>query len=380
MPTSLRCAGYAPSLALLLLSSSLIAQERAAVGDVLPDYEFKQLVQHDGRTRLSELRGQPVIVAGFKQHLVEGLDAAWVAKDLLHKHESDGLLVVLEDQMAWKKSDSWARVLGFWMRFFGHPVWITSNFGDGHEDLPIQRKRSQRDVRSLVLIGVDGRLVLEGVAEPAKNAEKSSDFRVAFRRAVHAELEKRKKGWGPTKTARRVRALAYGKGELAKANAAIAKAGGDEAELSKELRATLVNELDAAFAARAKRVDFLLAEGRYVTAKAVLKKLRSNVRGVERWEKRLEGERAALASKAGKLGQRLDRKLIKVLKPIYDRKFGRFAPKDILAVREFAKKHAATRVGVRAKRLDDLLVHIVSATKGMRITKLRDELARKSKE
>ena len=70
------------------------------------------------------------------------------------------------------------------MRILGSPAWFTSRMSEDAPDLPIKRVNSQRGVKSLILIGVDGRLVLEGMAEEAAKAEKKSDFRVAFKRAV----------------------------------------------------------------------------------------------------------------------------------------------------------------------------------------------------
>jgi len=47
---------------LVLAATSLAAQERAAVGQQVPDFSFPQFLNGDGRQKLSEFYGQPIII------------------------------------------------------------------------------------------------------------------------------------------------------------------------------------------------------------------------------------------------------------------------------------------------------------------------------
>lgn len=46
----------------VLAAASLAAQERASVGQQVPDVSFPQFLNGDGRQKLSEFFGQPVII------------------------------------------------------------------------------------------------------------------------------------------------------------------------------------------------------------------------------------------------------------------------------------------------------------------------------
>ncbi|MGK0303757.1 MAG: hypothetical protein ACI89X_004656 [Planctomycetota bacterium] len=50
------------SIAALLVALPLAAQERATVGQQVPDVSFPQFLNGDGRQKLSEFFGQPVII------------------------------------------------------------------------------------------------------------------------------------------------------------------------------------------------------------------------------------------------------------------------------------------------------------------------------
>ncbi|MEQ1633240.1 MAG: hypothetical protein ABL997_12760 [Planctomycetota bacterium] len=53
-------------LALLVLP--LAAQERAKVGDKMPDFSFPQFSNGDGRQNLSDFYGQPVVIDRWGTH------------------------------------------------------------------------------------------------------------------------------------------------------------------------------------------------------------------------------------------------------------------------------------------------------------------------
>lgn len=185
-------------------------QSLARVGEPVPDHEFSRIAGHDGRTRLSQLRGHPVLIVGWRQWIPEpsGLHGAWFAHALLDRYADDGLIVILEDRNRWTRTRWWG-ARSFWIRSFGSPVWFAAGEPERVPDLPIVRESSKRDDRSLVLLGVDGTLLLEGTVEPASRKERSGDVRRRVRGLVKREIERRKKGWGEDRNLMKARALAY---------------------------------------------------------------------------------------------------------------------------------------------------------------------------
>ena len=357
------------TLILLAGTSTLPAQhnERA-----LPDHEFQPIDGSDGRTKLSELYGHPVIVAGFKQNLVTGMHAAWVAKNLLADHADDGLIVVLEDQKAWTTDRLRASIRAFWMKFFASHPWITSNVG-GNADLPIERKASKRDDMSLVLIGVDGRLVLEGTAENPADKQKPTDYRPAFERAVRDELRRRKVGWGANATERKVRATAFGKQNLADAWRVLE---GAIATNPDEAFDELAAELDRAFAVRKKVVRHHFKQGEFGEAKGALSRLSKCVRGIAKYEAELVPLKELARSPETKAALRLEKKLARLLKLVHERRYAKFGPKGIAEVRAFAAASPNSPVAQRATRMDALLVHLVAFTKGLRPNVIEEKVAK----
>jgi hypothetical protein len=55
-------------IALAFLVLPLAAQERAKVGDKMPDFSFSQFLNGDGRQSLSEFYGQPVVIDRWGTH------------------------------------------------------------------------------------------------------------------------------------------------------------------------------------------------------------------------------------------------------------------------------------------------------------------------
>ncbi len=59
---------HAHLLAALLLALPAAAQQRAAVGDKVPDTTFPSFLNGDGRQKLSEFFGQPVMIDIWGTH------------------------------------------------------------------------------------------------------------------------------------------------------------------------------------------------------------------------------------------------------------------------------------------------------------------------
>lgn len=353
--------------AALLCSALLAAQERE-----LAAHRFDPLVDHDGRTRIGQLFGHPVVIAGVTQNLKDGVHAAWVAKDLQEEYGDQGLIVIVEDQKPWTRPDRRARIRAFWRKFFPAQVWMSSNLGGEHPDLPITRKRSQRDDKSLVLIGVDGRLVMEGAAEDPAQATRPGDYRVAFVKAVRAELDKRRRGWGEDPLQQKMRAEAFGKGRLHKAHKILA--GVQKGSTAAFDPGAAERELQNAFAARLAMIEHHIATARYLAAKMLSKQLARDVKGVVAWEAALAEVVEALDAPEAKAGMKLERRLQRLLKDYDKRRYAKFGIDGIAAVRAFARRHPDNPVGKRAAAMDLLLRTVVAFSKGLTMTRLEEQL------
>ena len=325
--------------------------ETAGVGKVVPDHEFAPIVNHDGRTRLSELYGQPVLLVGWRGNFNDGVQGLVSPFELVKKYDEGDLLLLLENRNAWRTDTQWAGELAFLFTQFPslRRSWVTSNpDADGGKDVPVARTVG-RSLQSLVLIGVDGTLLLEG------EGEETAD-RLA--KLIAAEVARRQKGWGKDKAAIKARSLAFGKDKLAKAWDALEAA--DEAP--SEEREIVRAELERHFAARLKSVRFLLAEGRYLDATQHVDALRTSTKGHATWSAALEPLAAELASPEAKREHNLDKKLAKIIKGLWDETVA--DPKLLEALRAFAEKNASSRVGARAKRLLPLVENMVIVVYG----------------
>ncbi len=356
-------------LALVLLFSPDGTGPPASIGERAPDHEWTMMAGHDGRTRLRELIGHPVVIAGFRRHLVDGIHASLVGSELLSKHEKDGLILIMEDRMAWK--EGWVEPVAFWHRTAGYVPWLTPSPDDGKTpDLGIVRT-APRDARSLVLIGVDGTLVAEGTAELATEPEKQSDFRARFKRLVAQEIARARSGWGTDPVAREARALAFGKGQIAAALSKLHRDGNTDIPERREV----LSELEWRVAGWTKSVRFYLDEGRPNEAEDAMKRLSAAVRGAERWEEALAPLAAEIDSPEVKEEKSLDRKLAKIVEPL-DGKWrrGKIDVEILRELRAFAEKQADNRVGARAKRLDPLIKSLLATALGLRHSAIEERL------
>ncbi|MCU0862399.1 MAG: hypothetical protein MUC36_01285 [Planctomycetes bacterium] len=182
------------------------------------------------------------------------------------------------------------------------------------------------------VIGVDGTLLWVG--NPAGTPKPVEEF-------VHAELEKVKKGWGPTPEARKVRAALFGKGDLAGALTLL------EAVPEGELRTQLKAEIDARVAIAKKSVTELKEQGRWLEAQERAKDHLKAVGKHAEWQPEAAQMVAEFETEAAKAELALDKKLDKIEKQLRDKK-GDGAPKALQAL---LKGDAGSKVGARAQRL-----------------------------
>jgi len=356
---------------------------RAAIGEKVPDFEFRTLRGHDGRTKLSELYGQPVILAGWKTHFSEGLHAAYPAYQLLLDHGEDGLLLIMEDRQVRRSPLAEEGVLTFWKQASQRLAlidreqpeicaWISYNPNSGgRDDVPIERT-APRDVRSLVLIGVDGTLIAQGSAEDISADERHDDFRVQFRKLVAREMERLDEGWGQDRMARKARAMAFGAGKLAAALRYLGDPSDDEPGERAEVR----REIERRFEALLKSARYYLEGARPLDAERVLDDLAKSVRGHDPFEARVERMVAMLESHEMRRELHADRELMKVLRPLQgplDRK--RVSVKHAKRFRAWLDAFSGTQVGARAKELEPIVLDLFARTMGIRRSELDERMA-----
>ena len=159
-----------------------------------------------------------------------------------HNHElsSQGLVTILVESQG---NDDRTLDAFLWKTFPDNGCFTCTGTG-----LPIPPSRG---IPHGAVIGVDGTILWAGNPNAGKKQIET---------LVAQELEKVKKGWGATPDARKVRALLFGKNDLAGAMAA-AEAVNDEAE-----RAMLVKEVEDRRASAAAAIAQLKRQGRHVDA------------------------------------------------------------------------------------------------------------------
>jgi hypothetical protein len=345
------------------------ADALARIGDPVADHEFSRLDWHDGRTRLAQLRGHPVLIGGWKQWLDEpyGLNVVDAADALLGDFAGDGLIVVLEDRNAWSERRWWG-ARSFFIRFKQHPVWLAAGDPEATKDLPIVRASSARDERSAVLIGVDGTLVFEGTLTDSGDGEAGARLRAA----VKQEVARRKEGWGDDKNLAKARALAFGAGKHAAALEAAARS-----KAAPELVEAVRAEVAAAVAAELVAVEYLLDNGRGPEAESRWDALRKGCRGSDELLAPVDAFEPRFAGSEGQEIRSLGRRLEKILAPMTHDGWRKFDVDHLFELRELAAEHADHPAGRRAARLDPLVKDLAGIACGSHKT-IDDAIARRA--
>jgi hypothetical protein len=311
--------------------------EPAEVGEPVPDFELRQVLGGDGRTRLSEFRGQPVLIADWTDMEV-GLGAAKGAAKLHEELGEDGLVVLLHEFK--RKDPAWMQ--GFALKNLDGtdaPLCCTQSFPIRYEENGFPP--------NVALIGVDGTLLAAG------------SYLVDLGRAgklAKAELKRARSGWGEHPDARKARAEAFGRGELAAARARITAALAEEPEHAELL--AVRDELETRFRTWRQSVEHRRERGDAVRARDAAELLLAAVEGDAEWEPDARALAAELATEDAQRELELALELDARLKAIR-RKGPRDGDEEKL--RELAAEGADTRVGARAARWADA----VAATRGM---------------
>lgn len=305
--------------------------EKAAAGQPVPDFELKGVLGGDGRRKLSEFRGQPVLIVWYSTFFA-GLDGAKIAVDLDREINGDlrdsQLVVIL---MEIKNHDAtYLRALQM-AELPGARCWLLKN-----QELPVVFDDTTGFPPKMILIGVDGTLLYAGSYQSANKMKK----------LLEAEVEKTEKGWGADPLARKARALAWGQRKLGEAAALLEPALG--ASASQELT-TLAAEIQQRFDALVRAVNHFAEQGEATRMARALSDVKTAMDARPAWAVRagavVDMDRAADVLVAGELELDLDA----LLRPTLKNK-----PKKGLdeKLRAFAAgKAAGTKVGARAARL-----------------------------
>ena len=242
-----------------------------------------------------------------------------------HEHKSQGLVTILVESQG---NDDRTLDAFLWKTFPDNDCFTCTGTG-----LPIPPSRG---IPHGAVIGVDGTILWAGNPNAGKKQIET---------LVAQELEKVKKGWGATPDARKVRALLFGKNDLAGAMAA-AEAINDEAE-----RTMLVKEVEDRRASSAAAIAELKRQGRYVDAQERAEQFVRAVGERKDWLDAAKSEVAAFATPDAKELLALDKKIEKVERQLRDRK-DETAEK---ALSSMSKHAGSSPVAARAKALLEAL-------------------------
>jgi len=312
-------------LTALILTASfsvgLLLGQAAKVGEEVRDMTFPEFNQGDGRQKLSEFRGQPVLVVTFAD-VFGGLSAAMRGIKLAKAHRNDGLVVIMTRVKA-------GGTFGDGTEGVDLAAWTMKRY-PGADVRVCDRVRPAWNWRGLgmfpyyAVIGPDGKLV--GVGAMPKTPK-------GLAQGVATAVAQVRKGWGSKEEAA-FRKRLHGKQDLA---FALANSTG-----------LLRGEANGIVARRLKAIDWMLDDGQWLRAKKAADKLSKQVAADAEHSKAVDERLARFVTPAGERELGLDKKLQRLLKPFQKRAPGKNADR---ALRKLAKTATGTTVGARAERM-----------------------------
>jgi len=305
--------------------------EAAGIGEPVPDLALEGLVGGDGRTRLAEFVGTPVLLVDWAD-FASGYDAVRVAVALQEDLGGDGVAAILHETQGMEAGPMQALLLE---RFPGHGCRLITR-----RWLPIRYEDNGPPPR-VAVIGVDGQVAVAGsyLADLAR-----------ARKRIEEEHRRRKSGWGDHPAARKARARAFGRDELAEARELVARALAEEPDAA-EL-ATAAAEVERAYASRLRAVDFHLEAGDARRALETAQALAKAVRGDAAWEQEVAALLERFESDEVERELKLAKQLDKLERGVHARGPRPGQAEDL---RRFAESAPGTRVAARAVRLAALV-------------------------
>jgi hypothetical protein len=314
------------SMAVAMLALPLAAQQRANVGEKVPDVTFPAFLNGDGRQMLSEFYGQPVVIDMWGTRCPPCVGTA-VPNAIKHDHEHarDGLVTILVESQG---SDATQHEAFMWKTFPDNDCFACTG-----TQIPVPESRG---IPYCAIVGVDGTLLWVG--NPAGTPQKVEEH-------VAAELAKMKKGWGDTAEAKRMRAALYGKGDIAAAAAAIATLPDGEPKQS------LQAEIDKRYETLKKAIATQKEAGRWMAAQIQAKLLQKAVGTHPKWAPDLLPIVAEFEGDAAKAEIAVEKKFGKVLAQLREKK-GDNAPKQLKALLKDGSGKVAERMHRTLAALD----------------------------
>ncbi len=339
---SLACATL---LALLGGATSIAPQDKvgpdkalpgmALPGERVPDFEFRVLLGGDGRTKLSEFRGQPLMIVYYSD-VGAGMNAAHATEKLEEKYAGDGFVRILMEIKNKGPVHMQALVLnelpGSTCRLLKLQ---TFPFDFDKQGVPPR----------VALIGVDGTLLDSG----------SYDFLSRMEKLLKADLKQVTRGWGDHVIAKKARALAYGKGDLAGGHRMVADAlaaAPDEEDLA-EAQAELATRFDT----WKRSVGHLLAQGEPRRAIEAAEALAASVRADEAWSREVTELLASLETDDVARELALAKELDRLLGPL---RSGKVDERQAEKLRKFAEEAQDSAVAARAMQIAEAVDYAVS--------------------
>jgi hypothetical protein len=189
-----------------------------------------------------------------------------------------------------------------------------------------------------IFIGVDGTVLWDG--NPS-GGEKQ------IKQLLEQELTKVKKGWGPNPETKTVRALLYGKQNLAEAKKAI------DAIADAKLKADLQGELDNVRARRAAGVKHMVEDNRWIEARDAALALQKSCTGVAEWQAEVVALVQTFDTPEAKKELAADDKLQKLAAGLRSGKTKANQSQLPALLAPIAKSTAGTKVGERIQKLVD---------------------------
>lgn len=305
---------------------SPLAAQQATVGAKAADCTFPSFLNGDGRQKLSDFYGQPVVIDQWGTNCPPCVGVA-VPNAIRHDHEcaEKGLVTILVECQG---ADAKKLEAFLWKRWPDNQCFSCVGVG-----VPLPHSPG---IPFAGVIGVDGTLLWAG--SPVVESKKMDDL-------IAAELDKVKKGWGTTPAQKKVRAALFGKDNLAGAAALVA------ALPEGEERTLLQAEVDARYAVKKSAITTLQEHGDWLGAQNAAKDLLKSVGSQASWVAEVQPLVAQFDTEENKVEMAAAKKLDKIVQSLRAKK-GDGAPK---ALESLIKDAGSTKAGERAKRLLEAL-------------------------